>query len=223
LTGAAPEGEMATMSIETDRRARRDAEDEKETNRVEAFSDGVFAVAITLLVLELKVPRELPVGVRLFDALCAQWPAYVAFLTSFATIGIMWINHHRLFTLIRRVDHGLLVSNTLLLLTVTLVPFATSVLTDHHTDKVSAMLYSGNSVLIAVLYNLLWRWSQYRGLLHRDFDATAVRTINRAYAFGPVLYLGCFGLAFVHVLASVAGNLALAIFFALPQSERPAG
>ena len=76
---------------------------EKESGRVEAFSDGVFAIAITLLILEVKVPRGFS-GKDLVPALLEQWPSYAAFLTSFATIGIMWLNHHRLFTLIRRVD-----------------------------------------------------------------------------------------------------------------------
>src|SRR5258707_7291898 len=100
---------------------------EKETARVEAFSDGVFAIAITLLVLDLKVPRDVPAD-HLAAELLRSWPSYGAFLVSFATIGIMWLNHHRLFTLIHRVDHALLVLNGLLLLTVTVVPFPTSLL-----------------------------------------------------------------------------------------------
>jgi uncharacterized membrane protein len=72
----------------------------RNTSRLEAFSDGVFAIAITLLVLDIKVPRDLPANTSLASALLAQWPAYLAFVTSFATIGIMWINHHRQFNLI---------------------------------------------------------------------------------------------------------------------------
>lgn len=79
--------------------------DEKETGRVEAFSDGVFAIAITLLILDVHVPHDLPVTTTLGDALLKQWPSYLAFLTSFALIGIMWINHHKLFTLIKRSSH----------------------------------------------------------------------------------------------------------------------
>src|ERR671922_86848 len=98
-----------------------------ETARIEAFSDGVFAIAITLLVLELKVPLDGPLSV----ALRRQWPSYIAFLLSFTFIGIMWVNHHRLFTQIRRADDGLLFLNLLLLLGVTVVPFPTSVLARH--------------------------------------------------------------------------------------------
>src|SRR5215470_20063356 len=97
-----------------------------ETNRVEAFSDGMFAIAITLLILELKVPT--PAAGRLTAALLRQWPSYLAFLLSFAFIGIMWMNHHRMFTHIRRSNYTLLVLNLLLLLGITAVPFPTAVL-----------------------------------------------------------------------------------------------
>ena len=88
-----------------------DVADEKETARIEAFSDGVYAIAITLLILELKVPHGLGPGQRLIDALLQQWPSYAAFLVSFGTILVMWVNHHRLFNLIRRSDNLLLMFN----------------------------------------------------------------------------------------------------------------
>ena len=94
-----------------------------ETARIEAFSDGVFAIAITLLVLDLKVPRGLAEGRTLADALLAQWPAYLAFASSFMTILIMWVNHHRIFTLVGRSDERLIFYNGLLLMGVTVVPF----------------------------------------------------------------------------------------------------
>src|SRR5882672_2129896 len=94
-----------------------------ETGRIEAFSDGVFAIAITLLVLDLKVPRALQDGRTLASSLGAMWPSYLAFVTSFATILIMWINHHRMFTLIGRADDRVMFYNGLLLLGVTVVPF----------------------------------------------------------------------------------------------------
>jgi TMEM175 potassium channel family protein len=98
----------------------------KETGRVEAFSDGVFAIAMTLLVLNIKVPTANPGN--LGTLLWQQWPSYLAFVISFAFIGIMWVNHHRLFVHIRRIDHMLLVLNGALLLGVTAVPFPTAVL-----------------------------------------------------------------------------------------------
>ena len=133
-------------------------EENKETGRVEAFSDGVFAIAITLLVLNIQVPHDLPVGKSLAGALIDQWPTYLAFVTSFATIGIMWINHHRLFTHIRRSDNTLLVLNGLLLMGITVVPFPTALLAayiGHPDEQVAALVYGGTLVLIAIFFNVL--------------------------------------------------------------------
>jgi uncharacterized membrane protein len=196
-----------------------DAADPKETARIEAFSDGVFAIAITLLVLELKVPREHEPG-ELATALLALWPSYLAFLTSFATIGIMWINHHRLFNLIHRSNQGLLIANSLLLLGVTFIPFPTAVLAEHLTSpdaRTAALFYSGAFLVMAVFFQLLWRQaSRWGRLLRHQPDPRALRAIDRSYGVGLVLYATAFALAFVNVVASVALNLALAVYFALP-------
>src|SRR5258708_340362 len=97
------------------------AQDVKETGRVEAFSDGVFGIAMTLLVLDIKVPRtaELAGETSLATALVRQWPAYISYVLSFLTVLIMWTNHHRLFRVVRRTDHTFLMINGLLLMFVT--------------------------------------------------------------------------------------------------------
>ena len=204
----------------------RDAE--RETARIEAFSDGVFAIAITLLVLELHVPAVHEGGLR--AALLAQWPSYFGFLTSFATIGIMWLNHHRLFHLIRRVDHTLLLLNVLLLLGVTLVPFPTAVMAEHlgHPDeRLAAGFYSATFVYVAVIFNLLWRYAasarRRPPLLRVAHDDAEVRAVHRQYLAGPVVYLATFALAFWNAPASVAGNLLLALWFLLPPRTAAAG
>ena len=190
-----------------------------ETARVEAFSDGVFAIAITLLILEIKIPA--PGSGVLAAQLVKQWPSYVSFLISFAFIGIMWINHHRLFTHIKRSDNGLLFLNLLLLLGVTAVPFPTAVLAVHlgqGDERAAALLYNGTYFFIAIFFNLLWRYaaSDKTKLLAADVDRNAVHRITRQYAFGPVFYLICLGLSWVSVPASLAVNVGLACFFALP-------
>src|ERR1700752_4807160 len=96
--------------------------------RLEAFSDGVFAIAITLLILEIKVPHA---EHGLWAGLTALWPSYIAFLMSFLVILIMWVSHHELMRLIERVNYPILFANGLLLLTVTFVPFPTAVLAGH--------------------------------------------------------------------------------------------
>ena len=194
----------------------------KETGRVEAFSDGVFAIAMTLLVLNVKVPSTNQPG-QLGSLLWQQWPSYLAFVISFAFIGIMWVNHHRLFVHIRRIDHTLLVLNGALLLGVTAVPFPTAVLAQYlgkQDEKAATMLYAGTYVVVAIFFNVLWRYaaSGHR-LLGDEVDVAEVSRITRQYAYGPLLYLACFVLAYINVAASLALNVALAIFFALPPDK----
>jgi len=122
--------------------------DKFETLRIEAFSDAVFAIAITLLVLEIKVPHDGSPG-GLPRALLHLWPSYLAFLTSFCTIGMMWINHHRLFTFIQTADETLIAINLVLLLLISWVPFPTAM------SWRAAVLYSGTFVIIAIIFNVL--------------------------------------------------------------------
>ncbi|MGI8586207.1 MAG: TMEM175 family protein [Chloroflexia bacterium] len=194
-----------------------------ETVRVEAFSDGVFAFAITLLVLELKVPTDSPGSGGLLDTLFKQWPVFLAFLTSFATVGIMWMNHNKLFLQIKRIDHWLIVLNLLLLLTVTFVPFPTEVLAEYiegPDQHIAAMIYSGAFLLIAICFNLLWRYASYKDrLLDEKADPEVTKRITRDYAFGPMLYIVALGLATINAGLSVALNLLLAVFFALPHRD----
>jgi uncharacterized membrane protein len=189
-----------------------------ETGRVEAFSDGMFAIAITLLILEVKVPTPAP-G-HLADALLRQWPSYLAFLLSFFYIGVMWMNHHRMFTHIRRSNDTLLVLNLLLLLGVTAVPFPTAVLASSlgtPDQKTATVFYNAVYVVIAIFFNVLWRYAVRHELLDRNLAASA-NMISRQYAVGPLMYLVCLVLAFVDVRFSLAVNVALAIYFALPPS-----
>jgi uncharacterized membrane protein len=192
---------------------------QSETARVEAFSDGVFAIAITLLILEIKVP---PIGQdHLAAALLRQWPSYLAFLMSFIYIGVMWINHHRMFTHIRKSDDVLLVLNLLLLLGVSVVPYPTAVLAQYlgGTDqRTAAVFYNATFVVIALFFNFLWRYAIARRLLDRSVNTAYAENISRQYAVGPIVYLICLGLAWVNVRASITLNAALAIFFALPAS-----
>jgi uncharacterized membrane protein len=187
-----------------------------ETARMEAFSDGVFAVAITLLIFDLKVPSG-QAG-HLGQSLARQWPTYAAFLISFAFIGIMWVNHHRLFNHIRRSDNKLLFLNLLLLLGITVVPFPTALLAAHYgtADRtVAAAVFNGTYVVLAAFFNVLWLHAVRAGLLDSAAQESA-DGISRQYAVGPISYLVCLGLTWVSVPASLILNIGLAIFFAIP-------
>jgi uncharacterized membrane protein len=189
-----------------------------ETTRIEAFSDGVFAIAITLLILEVKVPA--PEQGRLAVGLLRQWPSYLAFFLSFFYIGVMWMNHHRMFTHIRRSNDTLLVLNLLLLLGVTAVPFPTAVLAAHlgaPDQRTAAVFYNAVFLVIAIFFNVLWRYAVSRQLLDKSLAASAAM-ISRQYAVGPLMYAVCLVLAYVDVRASLGVNVALAVYFALPPS-----
>jgi len=196
-----------------------------ETGRLEGFSDAVFAIAITLLVLDLKVPPPGEPGL-LGKLLLDHWRQYLAFLTSFGTIGIGWMYHHELFTLIDRVDRRLLALNMLLLLTVVVVPFPTAVLAAYarHPDaKVAAMFHTGAFVMMAVAFRLLWHYASFRNrLLAPGVDPHVVSGLGRGSALAPALYLASFFLATVSVLGSTLLNGALAVVF-LVSVPQPGG
>jgi len=207
------------------------AEEPADTARLEAFSDGVFAVAITLLALDLHVPdpATLPHGPHggLVPVLLGQWPVYLAYGLSFLTILIMWINHHNLFRLIRRTDHLFLLLNGLLLLSVTTVPFATSLLATYLREpdkRVAQVVYSAVSLALATAFNRMWAYASHdRRLLGPDADERMVRGVTQAYRFGPLIYSVTVVLALLSAEASLALCILLALFFALPRRVRRGG
>ncbi|HLX48166.1 MAG TPA: TMEM175 family protein [Streptosporangiaceae bacterium] len=192
----------------------------KETGRLEAFSDGVFAVAITLLILDLQIPKQVLSDNALLSFLSGQGSVYLAFVTSFATIGVMWLNHHRLFTHITRSDSILMLLNLLLLLLIVFVPYPTALVAQYifvPNHRYAALLFNGTYVLLAVCFNVLWRYATYKGrLLGKNADQHAIQAITKQYRFGPLFYLITFGLAWINVPASLVLNLLMAVFFALP-------
>jgi uncharacterized membrane protein len=189
-----------------------------ETARIEAYSDGVFSIAATLLVLDLKPPAS---GLPFWQGIAQQWPGYASFLMSFLYIGIMWMNHHRLFTHIKRSDDWLMGTNLLLLLAVVWIPYPTSLLTLAATRgdlRNSAILYNGSYIVLSLLFNLLLFTCRARNLVDRQYGG--VRYIRAKYAVGPLLYGVGFLITWWSVPVSLALNGALAIFFVLSPSAR---
>jgi uncharacterized membrane protein len=179
---------------------------------------------MTLLVIEIKVPgHELVAAHGLARSLAALWPSYLAFVTSFVTILVIWVHHHLVFALIEKNDHPFLYWNGLLLLCVTFVPFPTALLAEYllHTDgKVAANLYTATFVAISLAFAALWRHASTK-LLADDASKAQRREahqITRQYRFGTPLYLSAFGVSFVSEAWSIALCLALAAFFALWRS-----
>jgi uncharacterized membrane protein len=191
-----------------------------DTGRLETFADGVMAIAITLLILEIDVPH-VDEGRSLATALADQWPSYVGYVVSFIIIGIMWVNHHHMFNLIRVSNHTFLVLNVLFLMTVAALPWPTALLAEYIRDTdertVATLVYGGNMVAIAIMFNVVWRYAA-RGhrLLVPEADAVAVENINRSYFMGPVSYAVATLLAFVDAWISLFLFAALAGYYLLP-------
>ncbi len=190
----------------------------RETGRLEAFSDAIFAFAMTLLVLELKDPSLVGTS-NLVQGLINQWPDYLAFVTSFATVLIMWVNHHNMFNVIKRIDTKFMFLNGLLMLFVTLTPFTTFLVANHilSTDSgVAAAIYSGSFLLLALTWNVLWRHSSKgKRLLEREITDGRVERISASYYVGPVFYFTAFVAAFFSGLASVSIVLLVAVYYTL--------
>ncbi|HEY4025657.1 MAG TPA: TMEM175 family protein [Candidatus Dormibacteraeota bacterium] len=197
------------------------------TQRLEAFSDGVFAIAITLLVLALAVPaRDTLHGEALIDALGRQWPAYSAYLVSFLVIGIIWINHHTMFDRVHRVDRLVLFANLALLLVVSTIPFPTRLLSEYLTAgndaRTAAAIYSATMVAMSVAYSALWlAVTRDARLLHEGVDHVGSRAALRRFGIGGVFYLGTVGLAFVSPIATLAVHGALAVYYCFDHLSTP--
>lgn len=189
------------------------------TSRIEAFSDGVFAIAITLLVLEVKVP-EVERGSGLAHALVRLWPSYVAYAVSFLTIGIMWVNHHAAFERVATTDRGLLFRNMFLLGSVSFLPFPTAVLARYLRDggnnaRAAAVMYGLTMMVIGS--GFAWLWHHLRR--HPELlSATATPAgVQRAFvrsAVGPLVYLVATGVAAIAPVAALAIYGAVAAYFA---------
>jgi uncharacterized membrane protein len=194
--------------------------------RLEAFSDGVIAVAITLLVLDIKIPP--PPNANLGHALAQQWPNYLAYVTSFLTIGIIWVNHHRMIERLRVPDHTVLVLNLLLLLTICLLPFATSLVASYLRESagehLAAAVYSGALLLMSIAFIALHRHILVRRpeLLGVELTAEHRRTIILRNSTGLVPYALAFALAPVSAYVSLLICTAVAVFYALPFASVPA-
>jgi uncharacterized membrane protein len=195
-----------------------------ESGRVEAFSDGVFAIAITLLILEIKVPEG--AGEHLWTALGAQWPSYAAYVVSFLIIGIMWANHHTVFGYVARVDRTLLFLNLLLLLVVAALPWPTALLAEYlregEASHVAAALYSGFMVAHAFTFGLVWWWLTRTGhLFDARVDAEAARATRGRFALGNLIYPALVGLSFVSAPLTLALHGVMALYYAFNQLPIP--
>ena len=188
--------------------------DEPGTGRLETFSDGVFAIAATLLVLEFSTTSGTDLGHQLLH----QWQSYLAYVTSFVTIGIIWMNHHHTVSLIGRIDRTMLFINNLLLLTVAFLPFPTGLvgkaIQQGQGEQAAALAYAGTLVVMAILHQFWWQYARReRRLIADGMPDSALRAVDRAYWPGVPMYGAVFVVAFFSPLAAVVITFAIAAFY----------
>jgi uncharacterized membrane protein len=200
------------------------------TNRMEAFSDGVMAVAITLLVLGIQVPKPAQ-GQSLIFELGQQWPSYAAYVTSFLTIGIIWINHHAMIDRLQRSDHVILILNLVLLMSIGVIPFATSLMAAYlrqsSGESVAAAVYSGSFLVMSIAFAVL-NWAILlgkAGQIGEELSLAQRRAVLRRSIIGLIPYALATALAFVSPYLTLAICAVLAAYYAHPAAsgvQRPA-
>ena len=193
-------------------------------SRFEAFSDGVFAIAITLLVLGFQPPDVHPAtNDSIAHGLLALWPQYLVYVASFATVGIMWINHHALFGRLKSVSHGIIVMNLALLMVVSFLPFPTSVLGRFGLMRGPVIYYGLTLIAASLCFGVL----QYMVNLtpgERAGFIDFLRRRNLWNTIGPVAYVAGIFLAYASPLATVVLYAAVALYYLLPigiRTHRP--
>jgi uncharacterized membrane protein len=194
-----------------------------QTGRVEAFSDGVMAIAITLLVLDLKVPTaaEVSEGGSLLAALLSHWPAYLAYLAAFLTIGIIWLNHRTFVDRVSRFDNRMQWLNLALLLGVATLPFPTALMAAYvnapgPAASTAAAAYGLLSVATALPWVLMWRHLVgHPDLLEPPLTATYARAELKRASIGPLIYLVAIPIALVAPIVALVFYVAIAVLYAV--------
>jgi uncharacterized membrane protein len=187
------------------------------TERVLAFSDGVFAVAITLLVFNLTVPE---VRRDLLGALGKEWPHYLSYVTSFLLIGILWANHHHIFNHVKRANHTFLIINVVFLMWVAVVPFPTAILAaylDNPPERRTAMvIYAITFFVGSLLFNLLWRYATTGDrLTGENPNHDVIEKTNQSYLLGPIVYAVDVVVSFINPIAGLVLFIVLGILYGI--------
>jgi uncharacterized membrane protein len=191
------------------------------TDRLETFADGVFAIAATLLILNVdaQIRQDTP---DLGASLLHIWPSYAAYAASFVTIGIMWINHHTIMSQVDRADRRFLTVNIGLLMCIAFFPFTTRLVAEHVRGdgaEAAALAYGFTAVATAIMFNVTWFYAALGNrLLRPDADPAVVKGITRSYIPGPWIYLAATLVAFASPVASIVLFGLIALFYVVESS-----
>lgn len=192
------------------------------TGRLETFSDAVMAIAITLLVLEFKVPQpSQSSGPILAEELIKLWPEFGSYIISFLVIGLIWINHHQMFKLLNRTNHYFLVLNLFFLMAIAFVPFPTALLAEYlregHDQQVATSVYTGSMLIMAIFSATLWFYTLHnQHLMVSGVPPELVKSILNKYIVWVLVGGVAFGMSFVFYQLSLGIFVLLQLYFLLP-------
>jgi uncharacterized membrane protein len=192
------------------------------TSRLEAFSDGVFAVAITLLILEISIPA----GENLWHQLKEEWPSFASFFVSFWVIGIIWVNHHGLLDHLKRADRGVLYLNLLVLMTVVFIPFSTALMADHlksgADEEVAAFVYTAAFFAMGAAFGVFWTYiTRHRQRLGVQLSDEEIRRVSLSFLIGNPFYAVALVVAFISPVAVLIINGAVALYYMVAGMRSP--
>jgi uncharacterized membrane protein len=194
------------------------------TARLEAFSDGVFAIAVTLLVLDIAAPARARSGADLLHSVARLWPSYLAYVVSFSTIGAAWLGHNAITEYLERIDAAFVRLNLVVLLLVSFLPLPTRLLADNigqaGPERVAATIYGANLVLAVAMLLVLWRYAVRAGLVRPDAADEEIQLLTKRLIPGLTAYLVLIAAGIFVPVVAVGGYLAIALYFIIPFRHR---
>ena len=190
------------------------------TGRLEALSDGVFAIAVTLLVLDIRVPAEAPNSSELLTALGRLWPSYLAYIVSFATIGAIWLGHNVITEYLDRVDSGFIRLNLLMLLLVSFLPLPTRLFADYigrnAPERAAATVFGLSLLLATAVLRWLWRYAVRERLIRPEAGDQEIQLLTKRLNPGLAAYLVLIAAGLFVPVIAVGGYLAIAVYYIIP-------
>jgi len=214
--GTVSEGVMSDQTI----LQKEITEAQKDTDRLEYFSDAIIAIAATLLVFDLHPRRAESLGdMTLLDGIFHQWTSYVAFTISFLFIGISWAAHHDMFRYIRRTTH-ILIINLFFLMAIALQPFSTALLAEHYgrpEERTAALVYYGILLMASLSYNAVWLYAAHSGLVDKNLDPRLRNALSLEHSFAPALHAVALLVAIWSVPLSFVPLSLVYLLFTLPR------
>ena len=191
-----------------------------ETTRLEAFSDGVFAIAVTLLILDIAVPAHAGTGHKLLTEVASRWPSYLAYVVSFSTIGAAWLGHHAITEYLERIDAAFIRLNLLVLLLVSFVPLPTRLFADYigrtKPERVAVTIYGASLLLALTLLLVLWRYAVRARLVRPDARDEEIQLLTKRLMPGLAAYVALIVVGLFFPVVAVGGYLAIALYYIIP-------